>query len=33
MMAEMVKADGNSDAREIFVFESVYSMIGIPNLT
>lgn len=33
MMAEMIKSDGNADAREIFVFESVHDMIGIPNLS
>ncbi len=32
MMAEMIKSDGNSDGREIFVFESVHNMIGIPKL-
>ncbi len=33
MMAEMIKSDGNSDPREIFVFESVHDMIGIPKLS
>lgn len=33
MMAEMIKSDGDSDPREIFVFKSVHDMIGIPDLS